>query len=327
MTNLEVGVFLLPDESPARTVEIIELCEDVGLAFVGVADSHMLWNDVYVILAAAAQRTSRIRLGPWVTNALTRHETVTLNAISTLNALANGRAFLGIGYGDSAVKTLGIRPQRLGELVESIDRMRTLVSGRAVRIDSAEWRMETASDDLYVYWAADGPKSLEDAGRYADGVVANGLLVPEHMEFMRNHIGAGAVAAGRRAGEPEIVFNTGLSIDDDSVQAREVAKPYLARTLCHNVSTWMPGWDAAAVSEFRARYDYYRHIKADHEIAAMVPEHLVTRKAIAGTPEECVELIRLVVHHGFDKLMLLVLGDAEATITRLARDVLPGVRG
>lgn len=327
MADLEVGVFLLADESPARTVEIIELCEDVGLSFVGVADSHMLWNDVYVILAAAAQRTSRIRLGPWVTNALTRHETVTLNAICTLNALAEGRAFLGIGYGDSAVKTLGIRPQRLGELVESVGRMRALVSGRTVRTEAAEWRMETASDDLFVYWAADGPKSLRDAGRFADGVVANGLLVPEHMEFMRTHIRAGAADAGRRAGEPEIVFNTGICIDDDSERARQVAKPYLARTLCHDVSTWMPGWDADAVSEFRARYDYYRHIQADHEIAAMVPESLVTRKAIAGTPEECVELIRLVADGGFGKLMLLVLGDAESTIRRLAREVLPGVVG
>ncbi len=327
MADLEVGVFLLADESPARTVELIELCEDVGLSFVGVADSHMLWNDVYVILAAAAQRTSRIRLGPWVTNALTRHETVTLNAICTLNALANGRAFLGIGYGDSAVKTLGIRPQRLAELAESVSRMRALVSGRTVQVDSAEWRMETASRDLYIYWAADGPKSLADAGRYADGVVANGLLVPEHMEFMRSHIRAGADAAGRPRGEPEVVFNTGISIDDDSERAREVAKPYLARTLCHDVSTWMPGWDADAVSEFRARYDYYHHIKADHEIAALVPERLVTRKAIAGTPEECVELIRLVTDHGIDKLMLLVLGDAHSTITRLAREVLPGVAG
>ena len=320
MADLEVGVFLLADESPARTVEIIELCEDVGLSFVGVADSHMLWNDVYVILAAAAQRTSRIRLGPWVTNALTRHETVTLNAICTLNALAGGRAFLGIGYGDSAVKTLGIRPQRLGELVESVNRMRELVSGRPVRID-------TASDDLFIYWAADGPRSLQDAGRFADGVVANGLLVPEHMEFMRTHIRAGATDAGRPPREPEVVFNTGISIHDDPERARQVAKPYLARTLCHNVSTWMPGWDADAVRDFRARYDYYRHIKADHEIAAMVPESLVTRKAIAGTPEECVELIRLVADRGFGKLMLLVLGDAESTIRRLAREVLPGVAG
>lgn len=321
VTELEVGLFLLPDESPERTVDLIELCEEVGLSSVGVADSHMLWDDVYVILGAAAQRTERIRLGPWVTNALTRHETVTTNAIATLNALSGGRAFLGIGYGDSAVKTIGIRPQRLSELVASVERMRTLAAGATIETNTGKWWIKTVRNDFFVYWAADGPRSLEDAGRYGDGVVANGLLVPEHMEFMKSHVARGARSKARPAGQPEIVFNTGISIDDDGKMARQIAKPYLARTLCHDVSQWMSGWDEAAAHQFRAKYDYYRHIDAEHEIAALVPDHLVTRKAIAGTPDECADLIQLVKNNGFDRLMLLVLGDAETTIRRLADEV------
>lgn len=323
MSELDVGIFLLPEESPERTIELIELCEDVGLSSVGVADSHMLWDDVYVILGAAAERTERIRLGPWVTNALTRHETVTTNAIATLNALSGGRAFLGIGYGDSAVKTIGMRPQRLAELVSSVDRMRTLASGATLETEAGTWWIKSGSDDFFVYWAADGPRSLEDAGRYGDGVVANGLLVPEHMEFMKSHIRNGAKSAGRPSGQPEIVFNTGISIEDDGAKARQVAKPYLARTLCHEISSWMPGWDETASVEFRAKYDYYHHIDAEHEIAALVSDELVTRKAIAGTPDECADLVRLVMENGFDRLMLLLLGDAETTIRRLADEVLP----
>jgi 5,10-methylenetetrahydromethanopterin reductase len=325
MTNLDVGLFLLPEESPERTIELIELCEEVGLSSVGVADSHMLWDDVYVILGAAAQRTSRIRLGPWVTNSLTRHETVTTNAIATLNALSGGRAFLGIGYGDSAVKTIGMKPQRLLELVASVDRMRALAAGATIETETGKWWIKTAPGDFYVYWAADGPRSLEDAGRYGDGVVANGLLVPEHMDFMKSHILRGARSRSRPVGEPEIVFNTGIAIDDDGRKARNIAKPYLARTLCHDVSEWMPGWDETAANDFRARYDYYHHIDAEHEIAALVPDELVTRKAIAGTPQECADLVRLVKDNGFDRLMLLVLGDSETTIRRLADEVLPRV--
>ena len=327
MTDLEVGLFLLPEESPARTVELIKLCEDVGLSSVGVADSQMLWDDVYVILGAAAQQTTRIRLGPWVTNALTRHETVTTNAITTLNALSDGRAFLGIGYGDSSVKTIGVRPQRLAELAATVERMRALAAGDTVETEYGKWWIKSVRHEFYVYWAADGPRSLEDAGRYGDGVVANGLLVPEHMEFMRSHILRGARSSGRPPGEPEIVFNSGIAIDDDGEKARQIAKPYLARTLCHDVSQWMPGWDETAASEFRARYDYYRHIDAEHEIAGLVPDNLVTRKAIAGTPAECADLVRLVMENGFDRLMLLVLGDAERTIRRLADEVLPIVSG
>ena len=323
MSSLEVGVFLLPEESTARTVELLELCEEVGLSLAGVADSHMLWDDVYVILGAAAARTSRIRLGPWVTNSLTRHETVTANAICTLNTLSGGRAYLGIGYGDSAVKTIGMRPQRLAELAASVERMRALAAGKTVETENGMWRIESAAEDFFVYWAADGPKSLADAGRYADGVVANGLLVEGHMEFMKSHIGTGAESVGRPSGVPEIVFNTGIVIDDDGRKAREIAKPYLARTLCHDVSEWMPGWDEANVRDFRAKYDYYRHIKAEHEIASLVPDELVNRKAIAGTPSECAELMRFVVDNGFNRIMLLILGDPEPTIRRLAGEVLP----
>ena len=325
--DVEIGLFLLPDQGDAaRTVELIVLCEEVGLSFVGVADSQMLWDDVHVILGAAAARTNRIRLGPWVTNAVTRHETVTANAICTLDDLSGGRAFLGMGYGDSSVRLLGLRPRRLAELESTVARMRALVAGEAVETEHGIWHLTTARRRLEVYWAADGPRSLESAGAHADAVIANGLLVPEHMRFMTERVRAGAVAAGRAPNEVDIIFNTGLSISEHGSRARDIAKTYVARTLCRDLSAWIPEWTGEKAAEFRAAYDYYHHIDQRHRAAGRVPDHLVTTKAVAGTPEECAAQLRDVIDHGFSRIALLALGeDPETVIRRLSAEVIPAL--
>jgi alkanesulfonate monooxygenase SsuD/methylene tetrahydromethanopterin reductase-like flavin-dependent oxidoreductase (luciferase family) len=122
-----------------------------------------------------------------------------------------------------------------------------------------------------------------------------------------------------------LIFNTGISVDTDGDRAREAAKPYLARALCHDVSAFVPEWTRARVEEFRRQYDYYHHIHAQHRLAELVPSELVTKKAVAGTPEECAELLRVVVAAGYDKIALLALGDVQQTLRLLGERVLPAV--
>ena len=100
-----------------------------GFESVYVGDSQMIWNDVWVVLTACALNTKRVRLGPGVTNTVTRHPAVTANAISSLNMISHGRAVLGVGAGDSAVRTAGLSPHKLGEIRERIEFMRALLDG------------------------------------------------------------------------------------------------------------------------------------------------------------------------------------------------------
>ena len=75
--------------------------------------------------------TKRAMLGPTVSNPQTRHPAVTAAAIASLNELSKGRAFLGLGSGDSAVLNLGLRPARLAELRHYIQTVRDLLAGES----------------------------------------------------------------------------------------------------------------------------------------------------------------------------------------------------
>ncbi len=110
-------------------VELAKCADDCGYESVYIGDSQMIWNDVWVALGLCAQATSRVRLGPGVTNTITRHPAMTANAIMTINMVSQGRAVLGIGAGDSAVRTAGLSPARLDQIRVALDYMQTLLRG------------------------------------------------------------------------------------------------------------------------------------------------------------------------------------------------------
>jgi 5,10-methylenetetrahydromethanopterin reductase len=323
MSRLEVGIGLIPDAPVHQVASWARLCEASGLDFVGVADAQMLWPDLYVVLGQIAGATSRIRLGPWVTNPVTRHPTVTANAIATIDALSGGRAFLGIGNGDGAVRTIGSTPARFAELAAAIAMIGRLCRGEEVETPAGRCKLATARGALAIYWAAADARSLVCGGGCADGVIVSGWLVPGLLDRAREHIAEGARSAGRDPAAVEAIFNTGLSIDDDRARALDAAKPYVARALARTSSTWLPDWTEEDMQRFRSQYDYQHHFRADHELAALVPDHMVQRKAVAGTPEECCELIRRVRDRGYTKLGLFPMGDLETNVRLLTTRVLP----
>ena len=120
----------------------------------------------------AALNTSRVRLGPLVTNPLTRHLVVTASAISSVDELSGGRAILGLGSGDSAIYTIGAPPATLAGLEDAV-----VTLGPAHRAASRStaaagaWQVHRSTRRVPVYLAAEGPRTLELAGRVADGVI------------------------------------------------------------------------------------------------------------------------------------------------------------
>ena len=80
------------------------------------------------------------------------------------------------------------------------------------------------------------------------------------------------------------------------------------------------------MERFRGQYNYYDHFAPSQGIATAVPEHMVTKKAVAGTPEECLELMQVVVNSGFDRAALIPMGDPEKNIRLFGEKVLPKLR-
>src|SRR5437879_5575687 len=101
---------------PHRVAAMARQAEEWGFTGLLLADSQNLNADIWVELALAGAATSRLRLGPGVTNPVTRHPAVTASAAATLQAETGGRAVLGFGRGDSALTQIGRRPVPVAEL-------------------------------------------------------------------------------------------------------------------------------------------------------------------------------------------------------------------
>lgn len=321
------GVWLQADRSPQETAALAALAEDVGLDFVGVTDGQMIWRDVYVSLAAVAQATSRIRLGPWVTNPITRHPTVTASAICSLDELSGGRAFLGIGVGDDSVRTIHRSPSTMADLQAHVELIHRLAAGDTIEVEGGTWHLASARPTPPpIYWAASNTRSFRAGAAVADGVLDTGWLVPTMLRDALADMAAGAREAGRDPSSVATIFNSAVSIDDDGDAARRIAKTYLARGLMYKRSAEIPGWSEEQRQALIAEYDYYHHLSADHSATDLVPDELIERKSISGSPADCERLLSMVIDAGYTQVALLALGDVQTTIRRYG-DVVRSLAG
>src|SRR5438034_8805383 len=150
MARLSFCVCFAPDPRPSRWADLTKLAEAQGFEYAWLFDSHVLWQEVYPIFTLMAATTSRIKIGPCVTNPATRDPTVTASALATLNEISGGRMVMGIGRGDSARRVIGQRPLTLARLEEACRLIRDLAAGREVDYDGAPVRLTWASGALPV---------------------------------------------------------------------------------------------------------------------------------------------------------------------------------
>jgi len=166
---MKFGVAIVPHDLEETAVSA-RLAEEQGFDYIGIPDSQSLWRELYLSLSVVANNTSRVRIGPTVTNALTRHPAVAASAIATLNEISEGRAFLGIGSGDSAILNLGLRPARLAELQEYIEALRAILSGDSYDYKGRSIHVQWSEKPVPIIMSAEGPKTLAMAGGIADAV-------------------------------------------------------------------------------------------------------------------------------------------------------------
>ena len=149
-------------------VGLVKQAEDVGASHFGVGEGPLLFSDPYQYLALAARETSTIKLGTWVTNPLTRIAPVTANSIATLNALAPGRTFLGIGTANNALRSMGNRPATMQELDHALTVIRGLLArraGRPTRGSARSREIEFLDHNGHWYNFADPVDGLDGRGR------------------------------------------------------------------------------------------------------------------------------------------------------------------
>ncbi len=196
-------------------VDLVKQAEDLGVTHFGVGEGPLLFSDPYQQMAIAATKTSTINLGTMVTNPLTRSAPVTANSVATLNSLAPGRTFLGIGTANNALRSMGNRPATVKELVHSVEVSRGLLRGERVthRWHGQETEIEFLDttglwytiEDVPVWMAAGGPKGLVAAARIADAVVYCLGPNPDMIGLVRRELDKAVAEAGREPGSVKLI--------------------------------------------------------------------------------------------------------------------------
>ena len=198
---MDFGVVLQTDQPASRVIDLTVRAEKLGFTHGYTFDSHVLWQEAFVIYSAMLAATETMKVGPMVTNPGTRDWTVIASLFATLNDMYGERTVCGIGRGDSAMRVIGYPPCNLATLEESINVIKTLAEGGEVAYNgttqSFPWR---SGGTLPVWMAAYGPKALALCGRVCDGFVLQ-LADPQIAEWPIKAVRESAEDAGRDPNE------------------------------------------------------------------------------------------------------------------------------
>jgi 5,10-methylenetetrahydromethanopterin reductase len=331
MTEPSSGVVLQPVDAPGEFCRMVEEIERLGLGHLWLTDSSLHARNCYSYLTLAATRSSRLLLGTAVTNPLTRHPAITAAAAATVDEVSGGRLILGIGAGDRPLLALGFQPSPLATLEAAITGIRRLWHGEETDLRSPGFTMSgahlrfPARADIPVFVSASGPKTLELAGRVADGVILLVGLFPEALGWAVSQVTRGAEAAARP--RPHIAVFAYGAIDEDEraalAAARSIAAwfPQTAPRICD-----LAGLPRDLADRVRAGYQGGEFQEAS-AAARLLPDEFVRKVALAGNRQHAAERIEAALRAGADSVHVFPLGAERMKTVRAFAEVWPAVAG
>ncbi len=327
------GVVLQTDPPVSRVLELTRRAEANGFGYAWTFDSHVLWQEPYVVYSLMLAETERMIVGPMVSNPGTRDWTVLASMHAALNQHFGPRTILGMGRGDSALRVIGKAPKTIAETEEAIGRIRALVAGREVDYDGTPISIPWIGQgwDLPIWMAAYGPRALAMAGRVADGYILQ-LADPQILAWTAAAVRRSAAEAGRDPDEVTIAVVAPAYVGDDVAHQRDQLRWFGGMVGNHVVDLVNRyGEDAARVPRvlsdyIRARreYDYAHHGKAGNPTTDFVPDEIVDRFCILGPVENHIARLEELRALGVDHFGIYLMHDAqEETIDAYGAAVLP----
>jgi probable F420-dependent oxidoreductase len=300
-------------------------------------DSHLLWQEPYVIHSAILGETKRIKVGPFVTNPATRDWTVTASVFATLNEMYGNRTVCGIGRGDSAVRVTNGAPTSLKALRESIHVIRELANSRSVEHNGATLRFPwSTGSELELWVAAYGPLALKLAGEVADGFILQ-LADPDITEWMIRTVRGAAAAAGRDPDDITICVAAPAYITDGGeaglAHAREQSRWFggmVGNHVADIVARYGTGGAVpAALTDYiagRESYDYNEHGRAGNTHTAFVPDEIVDRFCVLGSADEHIAKLERLKALGVDQFAVYLQHDnKEETLRVYGETIIPAL--
>jgi 5,10-methylenetetrahydromethanopterin reductase len=357
MRGVDIGVCIASDISD---IGYAVLAEELGYSDVWVADSQMLWSDCYATMALIADRTERIGIGTGVAVAGSRPAAVTAAAHATLNRIAPGRVFCGIGTGNTAMRIMGHKPISIAEFDDHLTTLRRLLDGEEADV---RWRGATAptrhlmpdagfvafSPRIPMHVSAFGPRALALAARHGDGLITSLPPQPAAVRGARARLSAAASEAGRtidRSSFPiaslttMVVLEPGEPTDSERVKrdagamaiaslhyVYEQYRQYGRRPPAHVAGVWDEY--TAMLAEVPAERLHLRIHQGHNCWVIPEEERFVTKErleasCLIGTAEQLAQTLRELDEAGLDQVVVLPPLEAKERVLRdIAEQVVP----
>jgi 5,10-methylenetetrahydromethanopterin reductase len=311
---------MLPDYPLADSIEMIKTADELGFHACYSVDET--WHkDLWVLFAAAADKTQRIRFGPNVTHVFLREPTLICQQLATLDELTGGRMEAVVSTGN-----FGMMQQYhidwehrkpLSRLREALHVMRTFLDDGKIDFQGDFFQytgLFTAARPVQeriplLMGGMKGPRSFVTAGEIADGLHHALSYSREAYDYVVENVRKGADRAGRNFGDLDIGAWVVTVVAEDSAAAKQAARILVAFYISsmppeqlerHGITTD----EVAPVVEALGAGDVARAIEL------FTPEQ-AEKLSIAGTPEECVEKIRNDIQPTGVNHMILALSDAH----------------
>ena len=334
---MDFGVVLQTDPPASKVIELTKMAEGLGFTHGWTFDSHVLWQEPFVIYSQMLAETENMVVGPMVTNPGTRDWTVLASLFATLNEMHGPRTICGIGRGDSALRYINMKPKTLATTVEAMQVIKALVAGDEVEYNGKRIDIPWIDEgwDLPVWMAGYGPKALATVGRHADGYILQ-LADPQVLEWTMGAVRTAAVEAGRDPDEIDICVVAPAYVGDDIAHQREQLR-WFGGMVGNHVADMVKryGEDTSKVPQVlsdyikaREGYDYDHHGKADNPSTDFVPDEIVDRFCVLGTAAQHIEKLRLLEEMGVKQFgIYLMHDDREGTLEAYGKEIIPAMNG
>jgi probable F420-dependent oxidoreductase len=335
---MDFGIVLQNDPPATRVIDLCKRAETYGFTHAWTFDSHLLWEEPYVVYSRILNETHKLVVGPMVTNPATRDWTVTASLFATLNEMYGNRTICGIGRGDSAVRVINGKPVSVADMYASIAVIRGLANGEAVEYKGNTLRLPWNTGSRLPIWvAAYGPKMLALTGEVGDGFILQ-LADPDITAWSIGAVRAAAQAAGRDPDSVRICVAAPAYVTDGTPEGLAYGRDqcrWFGGMVGNHVADLVAryGGDGSAVPtaltdyiKEREGYDYNEHGRAGNAHTAFVPDAIIDRFCLIGPPEHQVQRLEELAALGVDQFALYLQHDAkDATLSAYGERVIPAV--
>ena len=235
---MSYGIEFVPGNITVKqVVNYCKLAEQKDIDFAWITN-HYNNRHCYPTLAAIAEATDSIKMGPGIMNTFTDTPAAIASFMCTLNEISEGRAVLGIGPGDlSTLPKLAIDAAKpVARLKEGVQQIKALCAGEEVKktgnmeffdYDGAKLTgvtLPAKKKQIPTYIGAQGPKMLALAGEIGDGALINASN-PKDFAIAIPLIKEACDAVDEKKFKKfDVGAYTAMSIDQSEKKARNAAK-------------------------------------------------------------------------------------------------------